>query len=98
MSIEPSDPQNSAVLQTLLPETLSRLLQQVGADELESQQFAMQGSVMMADVTGFSSLAERLGSEGADGLEELNHALSSYFGRAMDTNMQVPEAQGSRLR
>lgn len=93
MSIEPSDPQNSAVLQTLLPETLSRLLQQVGADELESQQFAMQGSVMMADVTGFSSLAERLGSEGADGLEELNHALSSYFGRAMD----IIQAHGGDL-
>ena len=41
----------------------------------------------------FLFLAERLGSEGADGLEELNHALSSYFGRAMD----IIQAHGGDL-
>ena len=40
--------------------------------------------VMFADISGFSSLTERLGEQGPAGVEALAHILNDYFGRLLD--------------
>ena len=42
------------------------------------------GAVLFADISGFTPLAERLGSRGARGTEELTELLNRTFGRLID--------------
>lgn len=42
------------------------------------------GTVLFADISGFTSLSERLGQRGAIGVEELTQTLNSYFGDLID--------------
>ena len=42
------------------------------------------GAVLFADISGFTSLAERLARKGPEGAEELAALLNSYFGRLID--------------
>lgn len=41
-------------------------------------------AVLFADISGFTSLTERLGRKGAVGAEELTTALNSYFGKLIE--------------
>lgn len=83
MSNESMPAERHSDLQTLLPETLTRVLQGSGSTQLESQYTQFNGSVMMADISGFTTLAERLSHEGSDGLEQLNAVVDAYFARIM---------------
>ena len=42
------------------------------------------GAVMLADISGFTGLAESLGRRGEVGVEELTRCLNVYFGRLID--------------
>ena len=42
------------------------------------------GSVLIADVSGFTAIAESLAKQGARGAEALNGMLNDYFGRAIE--------------
>lgn len=42
------------------------------------------GAVLFADISGFTSLTERLAEKGAVGAEELTAALNRYFGQLID--------------
>jgi class 3 adenylate cyclase/tetratricopeptide (TPR) repeat protein len=44
----------------------------------------LDAAVMLADVSGFTALAERLAAEGAHGAEELTRTLNAYFGPLID--------------
>jgi len=41
----------------------------------------MPAAALFADISGFTSLSERLAARGGDGVEELTRILNSYFGR-----------------
>ena len=43
-----------------------------------------QGSVLIADVTGFTTITERLAEQGAAGAEELTRVINEYFGHVID--------------
>src|SRR5688500_14393605 len=38
-------------------------------------------AALFADISGFTSLSERLGKRGPEGVEELTRVLNTYFGR-----------------
>jgi len=42
------------------------------------------GAVLIADVSGFTTIAESLAKQGARGAEALNGMLNDYFGRAIE--------------
>ena len=42
------------------------------------------GSVLIADVSGFTTITERLAERGAAGAEELTRVLNEYFGQVID--------------
>src|SRR5207248_7840823 len=44
----------------------------------------LDAAVMLADVSGFTALAERLAAGGAHGAEELTRRLNAYFGPLID--------------
>lgn len=41
-------------------------------------------AVLFADISGFTSLTERLAAQGPDGAEELTHLLNNYLGQLID--------------
>jgi class 3 adenylate cyclase len=43
-----------------------------------------QGSVLIADVSGFTTITERLAERGAAGAEELTRVINEYFGHVID--------------
>lgn len=73
-------------------QTLSRFIpNEVLAQLTERQDHAVAprndsfaGTVLFADISGFTSLSERLGKQGAIGVEELTNTLNSYFGELID--------------
>lgn len=60
---------------------LARLAGGVPADEVE----ATAGAALFADITGFTTLAERLASRGPQGAELLTDAINQEFGRVIET-------------
>ena len=42
------------------------------------------GSILIADVSGFTTITEQLAQHGAEGAEELTQLLNEYFGRIID--------------
>ncbi len=44
----------------------------------------LDGTVLFADISGFTSLAERLGQQGPAGIEELTAIVNRYFGEMLD--------------
>ena len=58
---------------------LSRLARGVDSEAVE----AMEGAVLFADITGFTTLAERLASRGPQGAELLTEAINHEFSRVI---------------
>lgn len=44
----------------------------------------MPAAALFADISGFTSLSERLAARGGDGVEELTRILNAYFGRLIE--------------
>ncbi len=60
---------------------LERLARGVATTTVE----AMEGAALFADITGFTTMAERLGSRGPEGAELLTEAVNHEFGRVVAT-------------
>ena len=71
-------------LASYVPDLVLRRLQAdpnaMAAPALESNL----GAVMIADVSGFTLLTEKLAEQGAAGIEELTRVLNEYFGHVID--------------
>ena len=51
---------------------------------VDAQEQQVSGAVLFADISGFTSLTERLSEHGAVGAEQLTQILNTYFGRLID--------------
>ncbi len=71
-------------LSRFVPALVLRQLAELGETMLapRSDQFA--GTVLFADISGFTQLSERLGKRGSAGVEELTQTLNGYFGDLID--------------
>ncbi len=72
----------SSTLGTLLPQSVARWV----GDATRSLPFVepCRGAVMLADLSGFTPLAESLAAQGARGTEELTRLLNQILGAAAD--------------
>ena len=50
----------------------------------------LQGAVMVADITGFTRLTERLSRQGTAGVELLTKCINNYFTRVRSARLHVP--------
>ena len=66
-------------LRTFVPEGLVRMLN-LRTGPLEPCANTKTATVMLADVSGFTKLSERLCSKGPAGVDELSETMNSYFG------------------
>ncbi len=86
---------NTDRLGAYVPRLLSLLLHD--AAELSNEPRAMRGHgvALIADISGFTELSERLCALGPDGIEELTGVLNGTFGPMVDT---IAEYGGDTLR
>lgn len=76
----------SGLLDYLIPYVPPALLRQILEDPLASlapRAEQLSGAVLLADISGFTPLAEALAQRGAEGSEELTHLLNRYFSRVI---------------
>ncbi len=74
----------SQILNALAPYVAPGLVRQVIQNPMVPEQPASQrfpAAVLFADVSGFTTLTEKLGEKGSEGPEELTRLLNMYFGR-----------------
>ena len=71
-----------------LAHTLSTYVPRYLAEQLEPPGVArgtfLEGTILFADISGFTWLAERLGQQGPAGAEELTTIVNRYFGEMLD--------------
>ena len=77
----------------LVPLLLRRQLAAAGAGTPEYATHRFPAATLIADVSGFTSLAERLTSRGPEGVEELSRLVNRWFGAMVD----VIDAHGGDL-
>jgi class 3 adenylate cyclase len=77
----------------LLPILLRRELTTAGARPSQPSWHRLAGAALIADVSGFTTLAERLTARGPEGVEELSRLVNRWFGAMVD----VIEAHGGDL-
>lgn len=68
----------------LVPQLLRRQLAAAEPDTLRASTAKVSAAVLIADVSGFTSLAERLTARGPDGVEELSRLVNRWFGSMVD--------------
>ncbi len=71
-------------------QTAKRYVSHAAANTLEEFQQPFGGAFVFADISGFSRLARRFANRGAEGAEELNGLINTYF----DQLIQVLEDHG----
>ncbi len=70
-------------LASYLPDlVLQRLVSEPAPRTAAAESFV--GAVLVADVSGFTALTERLAASGAEGSEELTRILNGFFGRVIE--------------
>ena len=67
-------------LSRFLPLEVLRQVADSNEDQLAPRKDSFVGTVLFADISGFTSLSERLGKRGPAGVEELTQTLNDYFG------------------
>lgn len=73
-----------ATLASYLPNLVLEHLAADGAPSHAPAANHRQGAVLIADVSGFTTITEQLAERGAVGAEELTRLLNAYFGRVID--------------
>lgn len=84
--IEASDKQRRAYLEALCRTVPYHVVQPVLAKPSESsvQHLRVEGSVMVADLVGFTAVCERFASEGSEGLSALSTLLDQLFSALLE--------------
>ncbi|MSP62261.1 MAG: hypothetical protein EXR72_18410 [Myxococcales bacterium] len=72
------------LLERFLPELLRRRLAADPASIAAPNLVCHSSAVLLADISGFTPLAERLAERGPEGAEELTRCLDTYFGELID--------------
>jgi class 3 adenylate cyclase/tetratricopeptide (TPR) repeat protein len=76
---------NDRMLASYLPNLVLQRLSKVTTDPRGPIADHHSGSVLIADVSGFTTITEQLAERGAVGAEELTNVLNAYFERVIDT-------------
>ncbi|MCA9068254.1 MAG: adenylate/guanylate cyclase domain-containing protein, partial [Planctomycetaceae bacterium] len=71
-------------LSRFVPFEVLAQLEKQGNQPISPRSDTFAGTVLFADISGFTSLSERLGKRGAVGVEELTQTLNTYFGELID--------------
>src|SRR5687768_11942057 len=71
-------------LARFVPTFLARRMATHTAPLTEAESESAYGAVLLAAISGFTALSERLAAKGAEGVEELTRALNAYFGKLID--------------
>jgi class 3 adenylate cyclase/tetratricopeptide (TPR) repeat protein len=79
----PTTPEQDA-LHGFVPAAVLRRVAELGGLHKAPELLELGGAAIFADISGFTSLAERLGRRGARGTEELTELLNRTFGRIID--------------